>query len=152
VVAAEESAHVRHGSSGLTAHEGRVSSYVKRLCVFSSDGGCSSQPGGYKPFAAKRKGSRALLKLDREDEFLTRMFLAVCRALSVSLSMRVFGYWTFVYCFLKDMFGYWMFVYCFLRDMFGYWMFVFASSKTCLDTGCSCLLPHGHVWILDVRV
>jgi hypothetical protein len=41
---------------------------------------------------------------------------------------------------------------CFLKDMFGYWMFVFASSKTCLDTGCSCLLPHGHVWILDVRV
>ena len=27
-----------------------------------------------------------------------------------------------------------------------------ASSKTCLDTGCSCLLPQRHVWILDVRV
>jgi hypothetical protein len=38
--------------------------------------------------AAKRKGSRALLKLDREDELLRRMFLAVCSALSVSLSMR----------------------------------------------------------------
>ena len=30
---------------------------------------------------------------------------------------------------------------CFLKHMFGYWMFVFASSKTCLDAGCSCLLP-----------
>jgi hypothetical protein len=30
-------------------------------------------------------------------------------------------------------------------------MFVFASSKTCLDAGCSCLLPRRHVWILDVR-
>jgi hypothetical protein len=36
--------------------------------------------------------------------------------------------------------------------MLGYWMFVFASSKTCLDTGCSCLLPQRRVWILDVRV